>query len=361
MPITDLPTHPFHCQAWEDTANGLAYSEGFQLIQFLDQDPEIETNRLTRPALLIDAQSMWNFSATGDVAFGASIVPGVLNSVTEWISLNSDSVVIVLIDDNTVLPSRIAAEADSPDIQSMLISGCHQQMFHNLTELCCPFPIYYYHVQFGAFDEQSFHRVSSPGPISWLLRRHHINLSQSLWIAPCPKNTPYSVPFGISYLPAAEFFAGDGWDMPSKIRRYSMSSHSLPDWLLPSAIVPTNQPNSSITEATNFPKVQPLEAERRSQLENNPTLSNSWILTSEEISFGRVHGCAFPPHNLVDKKRRATDEIPSPSPLKRVATAGHFENAIVIRDSSSIPTSSEPEPVRGASDGVILIDSQDEK
>ena len=311
------------------------------------------------PALFMDAQTVLNFHAR-EMAFDISVVSGVLENIREWKSLNPDSRVIILIDDDTVLPSRIAAEADSPETQSHLIHHCHQQMVANIANLHSLTPIYYYHIQYGAFDAQSFHRLASLGPVSWLLRRHRLDLSNSLWVAPCPKNTPHTVPFGISYISATEFFPTGGWDMASKLRQFSLSNSSLPEWLapvLPKTITHNTLHRYQDEETRIKPSFRPLEAERRSLLQSDPTLSNTWITVSEEISFGRAHGCAFPPHQLPDKKRRSTSEIASPSPSKKPSSAPSSD-FIEIHDSRSIPIGSTSETTDDSAQ-VIVIDSQD--
>jgi hypothetical protein len=354
---------------WDSMANGLSYGEGFQLIQFIDQEVSLEVKELVTPALIIDAQTIITFNRRKgeDYGFEASLLPNVFEGIRDWKMATPGGRVIVIVDDEAVLPVLVREESDSPETQLFMIRSCHQQILSCLSSLECLIPLYYYHIQFGAFDINSFHRITNPGPIAWLLRRHHLLPHRSLWIAPCPKNVIQVVPFGIPYMSATEFFATGGWDFQSKLRQFLIPNPSLPPWLSFLSNPPETQAicgeegAHSIDPNDKESHFLPLEAERRSLLQAHPEQANQWFSVLEEISFGRTHGCWFPPSNP-NKKRRATaaPEILETSPSsKRSTPAPQASQAIEIHDSSSIPVLDLDTPTIEGQDGAIVIDSQD--
>jgi hypothetical protein len=324
---------------------------------------------LAFPALLIDAQVLFSFRLQSSDAFlfDLKVVDNAREMIQAWNDSNSKGKVIVLIDDTTVLPSLVQAEADSPETQALMIRSCHSQMISALAQLQCKLPVYYYHIHFGAFDNKSFQRLSALGPSSWLLYRHHINPSLSLWVAPCPKNSPYHVPLGVPYISGTEFFSTSGWDLASKLRQFRLPSTSLPSWMAP--IMPSSNINDGVVDLDEDDGESniaiPLEAERRTQLQTDATgeLAEKWILVNEEISFGRSHGCAFPPASVTTKKRKAvtkTDELDSieTAPHKKAKTESLSSPPIQIGGSSSVPVidlSSQDH----SSNSVVVLDSQE--
>jgi hypothetical protein len=356
---------------WESNANGLTYGEGFQLIQYLDQDVALDVSEFQHPGLIVDAQTILTFKLrkTEDFGFDVSLVPGVFDSLKEWKMMAPKGRVIVLIDDDAVLPSLVTAEADSPEVQLLMIRSCHEQIFSCLQTLQCNIPLYYYHIHFGAFEPKSFHKLTGPGPISWICRRHRLLLSKSLWIAPCPKNSTTYIPFGIPYIAATEFFATSGWDMASKLRQFRIMNPSLPDWL--SCISPLSsspqepfEADHSIDLEQEETRVMPLEAERQSLLQDNPDKANDWIMVSEDISFGRVHGCWFPPIQKNKKRRSSTengsDFIANASPAPKRPQDPSSALVIEIKDSSSsIPIFDIASQEAPSTKIVIEIDTQD--
>lgn len=294
------------------------------------------------PALLIDAQTIISFKqrAGEDFGFDVVVVPHVYENIRDWKKITPGGRVVVIIDDEVVLPAMVTAESDSPETQLLVIHTCHKQIMDCLAELECHVPIYYYHIQFGAFEPQSFHHLANLGPISWLLRRHHIDLSRSLWVAPCPKNLTHNVPFSIPYISATEFFSAGGWDMESKLRQFRVVNTSLPPWLdiLHTRSIDDVSNNASVhsIDLENMkPDFVPLEVERRLHLQTNPTQINRWISVSEEISFGRTHGCSFPPSDP-NKKRPAGIHVECPVSNAKRSSLPKGDDPIQIYDESSI-------------------------
>lgn len=313
--------------------------------------------------LLIDAQTLFSFKRIAETFdFDISLTSGVYDAIREWKMATPKGRVIVLIDDATVLPSLVEAEADSPETQTLMISACHAKMLASLKALQCLIPLYYFHIQFGAYDAASFHRVSAEGPISYLLRRHHLNLSQSLWVAPCPKNQRHTVPFGIPYISATEFYRVGGWDLASKLRQFKLDNASLPTWMEHFRTLNSKEDVKINTIDAKIAETVPLEADRRSafQQAEPSSLDLGWVQVSEEVSFGRVHGCCFPPAGTPSKKRDSNEAdlkvAATISPSKRPKLDSAIET-IVVHSSSSIPVVEIPSQDTATSE-VVIIDSQ---
>lgn len=272
--------------------------------------------------------------------FSVELVSGIESNLTEWLQDEPNSHIIVLIDDETFLPAAVAGHADSPETQALLIRMCHEQALDALKGLKLSFPIYYYHVHFGAFDEKDFQRTASLGPIAWLQRRHSLALASSLWVAPCPKNALHAVPWDIPYISATEFFAVASWDLASKLRQFRMQNASLPTVLRQGTGSSDVALNEGVQTSIHFVS-WPLEAERRSLVQENSSLASEWITVSEEISFGRTHGCIFQPLVSAKKRPGAPLEESVLSPSKRTSSPSKAE-IIEVHDSSSIPIEAEP-------------------
>lgn len=324
-------------------ASGLKYDEGFKLVQYIDLpfNAAVSTED-SRPALFVDAQSIMSFKWKDDSEFDFSVelVSGIEANLTEWLEDEPKGHVIVLIDDETFLPAAVAGHADSPETQALLIRMCHEQALDALKGLKLVFPLYYYHVHFGAFDEKDFQRTVALGPVAWLQHRHSLSLSSSLWVAPCPKNALHAVPWDIPYISATEFFAVGSWDLASKLRQFRMQNTSLPSVLRQGTGASAVAPKEG-SQAANQHVAWPLEAERRSLVQDDPLLASEWTMVSEEISFGRTHGCIFQP--LVSAKKRAGAPLEESvlSPSKRTSNPSTSE-IIEVHDSSSIPIEAEP-------------------
>ena len=334
------------------------------MIQYIDQPFALEISEKARPALFLDAQSIMSFKWKDDSEFNFTVetVSGIGENVREWLENEPNGRVIVLIDDETFLPAVVSGHADSPETQALLIRMCHEQALDALQNLCLKVPLYYYHVHFGAFDPKDFQRTASLGPIAWLLRRHSLSLSSSLWVAPCPKNALHPVPWDIPYISATEFFSTGGWDIASKLRQFGMSNTSLPTGLRSPSISVIS--SSSLSSASIDGPYWPLEAERRSIIQESSSKVKDFIAVTEDISFGRTHGCIFPP--LQSSKKR-TSNIEADllenlhgesllSPTKRSCSATS-EDIIEINESSSIPINTEHANSSSPST-VIEIDSQ---
>lgn len=338
-------------------ASGLKYDEGFKLIQYIDQPFKMASAPgNARPALFIDAQSIMSFKWKDDSEFDFSIelVSGIAENVQEWIETEPNGHVIVLFDDETFLPAAVAGHADSPETQALLIRMCHDQALEALKNLHFNFPLYYYHVHFGAFDSKDFQRTAQLGPVAWLLRRHSLLLSASLWVAPCPKNALHTVPWDIPYISATEFFSTGGWDLASKLRQFRMTNSSLPQALRQVSSNGPAQPQGTAPLSSRM-VTWPLDAERRSAVQDNSSSAHDWITVTEDIAFGRTHGCVFPPLQPAKKRAGTPIEDLVSSPSKRAATLPSSE-IIEIHDSASIPIDPEM-TITSSAASIVGLDS----
>lgn len=343
-------------KTWAEIAEGLTYDEGFKLVQYIEQPLKMDISfERSHPGLFLDAQAMmsFQFKKGSEFDFEITIAPGIADNVREWMAKEPNGRVIVMIDDETFLPATISDNADSPETQSLLIQMCHDQMMLALSSIRLEVPLYYYHVKFGAFEPKDFQRANSLGPVAWLLRRHQLSLENSLWVSLCPKNETQSVPWGIAYIPASEFFSTETWDMDSKLRRSRVPNTSLPEFAteIVGKKVPTDEKSNAKARIS-----PPLFAERLTALEANAGMANDWIPTSEEISFGRVHGCIFPPFQSA--KKRASDVDAEQCQPKRPAKQ-QAPQSIILIDSSSMPIDVDANSDVKPKQEAIVVDSLD--
>lgn len=111
-------------QNYFNEVENLDYKEGYDLIKKYYIYPYCPLSVLDRPGLFIDATSLLEFIRSKESDFEFNLLPiqdRKIDKLVEWKDHNPDGQIVIVLEDKTLLPSKIALEKDSPDMQTLML------------------------------------------------------------------------------------------------------------------------------------------------------------------------------------------------------------------------------------------------
>lgn len=94
--------------------------ESYDLIKIIQPKPYCISKKFFRSALIIDSSSIFSFTKleNSDIDFKLEFNNAIKKIMHQWNTEISNGIIVIIIEDYILLPSKVELEKDSPDLQS---------------------------------------------------------------------------------------------------------------------------------------------------------------------------------------------------------------------------------------------------